>query len=223
MIMDVITPKQELTETLTGLKSKPNLQELLNGIKAQGRIDRLLVILLDRSGSMSSAIDTVSKIDTAWQLFKTQLMSNMAGWDYGIILFGDDAYWSILPCNNTSILVKMDTPMAMGMTTMGKALNIAWGYVRQNVKQARFIMLTDGMPNDMSKGQILDMAKENKSIPIDTVGIGKGVSDYDPMFLAELSSITGGVFVEAKTAKLLADTIKRLSPMERPLLGPVKE
>jgi len=45
--------------------------------------------------------------------------------------------------------------------------------------------------------------------------------DYDPEFLKSLSSITGGMFCETDTVKLLADTIKQLSPAERPLLGTI--
>ena len=106
---------------------------------------------------------------------------------------------------------------------MGEALKTAWLWTIENAKQARFILLTDGMPTDMTREEILNMAKEHPNIPIDTVGIGSGTFSYDPEFLKNLSRITGGMFSEAGSVKMLAETIKKLSPAERPLLGTVKE
>jgi len=237
---------QELTEKLTGLKEAKSTQELLQGLKAKERVDKVLLILLDCSGSMSESIHTMpsqsiphqtrplqpapnqsdpnqSKIEVAWYVFQTQLMPNMAGWTYGVLLFGEGVYWEVMPTVDTKALVSRNAPAPMGSTPMGKALQQAWSWVQGNARQARFIVLSDGQPNDMSKEAILEMAKGNASIPIDTIGIGSGSWDYDPMFLQNLSNITGGIFTEASSVQLLADTIKKLSPIERPLLGTVKE
>ena len=208
---------------LAELEQRPSVRDLLNGIKIQERLDKVLVILLDCSGSMSAQMDGQRKLDISWQVFKSELMPNMAGWTYGVVKFEDDAYWEVLPSQDIQALLSKGTPRLGGSTAMGKGLTIAWNWVKQNAKQARFIMLTDGLPTDIPKQDILELARKSSSIPIDTVGIGSGTFSYDPIFLAELSSVTGGLFVEVGTVKLLADTIKRLSPAERPLLGPVKE
>lgn len=216
-------------EKLSKLKPKKSVQELLNaqGIKGQERVDKALIILLDASGSMLEHMEIYSKITVAWRILKTELMPNMAGWTYGILKFQgwQEAVWEIYPCQDTQALVVFDTPNANGSTPMKSALEKAWQWVQVHAKQARFVMLSDGEPTDSLKEDILGLAKENSNIPIDTVGIGAGpyMGGYDSEFLKKLSDITGGVFVEADSVKLLAETILKLSPAERPLLGTVKK
>jgi len=212
---------KDLTEKITGLKTSPSLETALSGLRETEPIDKLLLVLIDKSGSMGGIMETLPKIDIAWQVFKDELMPNMTNWTFGILAFDDFVTWIVMPTTNTKALTTV--PVLGGSTHMGEALQFAWNWVRSNAKSARFILLTDGMANDMPKEQIISMAKENKSIPIDTVGIGQGTFDYDPDFLQNLSSITGGIFSAARSVRLLADTIKKLSPQERPLLGTVKE
>jgi len=217
-----IQRSEQMAKVLNGLDKKPNLKDVLEGIKPQEKVDKILVVLLDSSGSMAMVMEDMSKMETAWTVLKNELMPNMQGWTYGVVMFESDAYWSILPCQDTTALVSRHAPHAAGSTSMGKALQVAWSWVKSNAKQARFAMLTDGQPTDMDKGSILQLAKQNNSIPIDTVGIGAGTYDYDPAFLAELSRITGGMFVETGSVKMLSDNILMLAPTNRPLLGPVK-
>lgn len=221
MIEITTTQNKELTEKLSSLREKSSMETALAGLKVQEKVDKLLLILLDTSGSMSSVMETSAKIDVAWKVFQNELMPNMADWSYGILSFDDYVNWLVIPCTNTNLTALTTVPATRGSTNMGEALNFAWCWARSNAKSARFILLTDGQANDMPKDQILSMAKENNSIPIDTVGIGEGTHDYDPVFLQNLSRITGGMFSAASSVKLLADTIKKLSPQERPLLGTV--
>ena len=216
-----IQRSEQMAKVLNGLDKKPNLKDVLEGVKPQEKVDKILVVLLDSSGSMAMLMEDMSKMETAWTVLKNELMPNMQGWTYGIVIFENDAYWSILPCQDTTALISRHVPHPAGSTSMGKALQVAWSWVRSNARQARFAMLTDGQPTDMDKGSILQMAKQNSSIPIDTVGIGAGTYDYDPAFLQELSRITGGMFVEAGSVRMLANTILELAPTNRPLLGPV--
>lgn len=222
MTTELLTQNKELAERLSELKTTKSPKDLLQGLKQQERIDKILVILLDTSSSMGDHMETMSKIDISWRVFQEELIPSMMGWTYGVVMFGDDAWWDILPTNDTRAL-SMHQPHACGSTAMGKALQIAWAWVKSYANQARFILLTDGQANDMRKEDILGMAKMNSSIPIDTIGIGKGGYDYDPEFLKGLSTITGGVFAEVDSIKLLSESIKKLSPSERPLLGTVRE
>uniref|UniRef100_A0A6H1ZLE3 Putative von Willebrand factor A domain-containing protein n=1 Tax=viral metagenome TaxID=1070528 RepID=A0A6H1ZLE3_9ZZZZ len=78
-----------------------------------------------------------------------------------------------------------------GSTNMQGALEVVW-----KSSASHIILLTDGQP-DQSKADILLDVTAHKEIPIDTVGIGdKGRLDYDPIFLAEMSLITGGRFTD---------------------------
>ena len=220
-----ITLSNGKTATLEGLKPKKSLSELLHGVKGFERVDKVLIIILDSSGSMCERMEGSSKIDTAWKVLKTDLMPNMGGWTYGIMTFGGwmKVDWEVYPCQDTKALAVINTPYAAGSTPMRQALEKSWDWVRKHAKQARFVLLSDGEPTDSSKEEILNLARENKSIPIDTVGIGSGLLCYDPVFLLNLSTITGGTFVEANSVKKLANTILKLSPTNRPLLGMVKE
>lgn len=217
------------SERLTGLKPKKSVNELLKaqGIRGQERVDKVLLILLDASGSMHDPMENSTKIDVAWRILKDELMPNMANWTYGILKFQgwEEATWEVYPCQDTQALVVTSTPYASGSTPMRQALEKAWVWVKGHAKQARFILLSDGCPTDSSTEEILRLAQENKSIPIDTIGIGAGsiYGEYNKEFLTELSSITGGIFSEASSVKKLATTILELSPSQRPLLGTVKE
>ena len=209
---------------LGNLRQTKSMDSLLKDLKSPEKVDKLLLILLDTSGSMSEGMGNSSKISVAWKVFHDKLLPNMAGWSYGLIKFGDNAQWELHPTTNITALARV-TPHTSGMTALGQALKIAWEWSKTYSKEARFIVLSDGRPNDMNPDDILNMVKECRSIPIDTVGIGSGnSSSYDPIFLRTLSEITGGIFSEASSVQMLSDTIKRLSPAERPLLGnPNKE
>lgn len=218
-----ITTK-EVVEKVSSLKKKPSLETVLEGLKEQERLEKVLVVLIDTSGSMSEMMETASKIDVAWRVFKQELMPNMAGWSYGILSFDDYINWLVRPGSNVRTLdLDSVAHYTGGGTNMGEALKTAWSWVKGNATSARFILLTDGQANVMPKEIILSLARENTNIPIDTVGIGQGTGDYDPEFLKQLSAITGGMFSVASSIQLLATTIKKLSPKERPLLGTVKE
>jgi hypothetical protein len=207
-----------------GLKPKKSLKDMLHGVTVQEKLDKVLVVLLDGSGSMWEIFGPDSKINMAWKILRSELMPNLTGWNYGVLLFhGDqDCDWMIYPYNMKAGLT-ITAPMADGSTPMMEGLNTSWRWVKEHASNARFIMLSDGEPTDSSKDEILDMAKLNKTIPIDTVGIGTRSSygGYDPTFLRKLSEITGGMFVEAYSVKVLSDTILTLAPSNRPLLGPV--
>jgi len=211
-----------------GLKARKPIADILGekGIKIVEKFDKGLIVLLDGSGSMASNMGDVSKIQVAYDVLDHELLPNMAGWDYGILIFHgwDDTHWLSYPgLKNTSGLALR--PKADGGTPMLKGLITAWNYARQGLKEARFILLSDGEPTDGTKAEILQHAREHATIPIDTIGIGTDTEysgGYDPIFLRELSRITGGVFTEVGSVKALSDTILKLSPMKRPVLGPVR-
>lgn len=217
------------SETMSKLKPTKSLKDILTGdkIKIQEKVDKVLLVLLDASGSMLDHMETASKIEVAWKVLIDELMPNMTGWAYGVLVFqgSEDALWKVIPTKQTTALTTYDRPSAGGGTPMRKVLEQAWAWVMHNAKEARFILLSDGCPTDGPSEQILAIAEENKSIPIDTVGIGVGSQfhSYDPIFLWRLSQITGGMFVEVSTVKMLAGDVLKLSPAQRLLLGPVIE
>lgn len=208
---------------LQNLNVKPiNPLHALKNLKHEEKVEKVLIVLVDRSGSMGEMFEAGNKIEVAWKAFKTELMPRMNNWAYGVLLFDSRVDWAVLPSLNTNALVNMNTPSLGGSTSMHDALMQARQWTKTHAKQARFILLTDGMPNDATTQDIID--ESGTDIPIDTIGIGKGLDDYsyDPDFLRELSRKTGGIFVEVSSTKMLTDTIEKLSPAKRPLLGTVK-
>jgi Mg-chelatase subunit ChlD len=214
--------KKDMLKKLEGLRTVSSVASSLDGLRPKERVDKALIILMDISDSMGSNMGSQRKIDVLWDVLHSQLLPNMSGWTFGIIKFGDSSYWEIFPTNRTNA-VALRSPNLSGMTSMGSALKMSWEWIRSSANEARIILLSDGEPNDMPKDVILNCAREVRNIPIDTVGIGSATSSYDPTFLRELSRITGGTFSEAGSSIYLAETIKKLSPANRPLLGTVKK
>jgi len=103
-------------------------------------------------------------------------------------------------------------------TNMQEALEVVW-----KTDVSHIILLTDGQP-DQSKATILLDVTAHKEIPIDTVGIGdKGRSDYDPLFLAEISLITGGRFTDCGDPIKLTMVVQNLLEYKPTGIGaPVK-
>ena len=213
---------KKITAESLGLKPKKSLSDMLKGITIQEKADKVLILIVDGSGSMGDTMGTNSKISVAWGILNHKLLPNMSGWNLGIILFHgyQNIDWVLTPRQNVTSLVGMQ-PYADGSTPMRQALHEAWDWVSLHAKGARFVMLSDGEPDD-SKDVILTDAREHTNIPIDTIGIGSNSGfSYDPTFLLNLSQITGGIFVEAGTVTKLTEVILKLSPTNRPLLGMV--
>ena len=222
MSTDIVKKNKDV---LYSLKTAGTVTSLLKDLKSPEKFDKLLLILLDSSGSMADDMDRSTKIAVAWDVFHKKLLPNMSGWGYGIICFGGNAYWELYPTSSPNAL-NIRNPGASGGTSMGAALNLAWSCARTQAKEARFVLLSDGKPNDMPQDTILSMVAECNQIPIDTVGIGEKNthsiwSSYDPEFLMKISSLTKGIFSEAFSVAKLSETIKKLSPAERPLLGKI--
>jgi hypothetical protein len=209
------------------LKKRKSLSEVLksNGLIPQEKLDKALIILLDGSGSMADYMnDTETKMNVAWKVLTHDLPNKLADWNFGLLLFAHRPTWWIPVGQDVNRLKNSIEPTPDAYTPMQKALNVAWTWARQNVKEARFILITDGCPTDSTPDDILNVARDYKSIPVDTVGIGRGHDSfsYDPIFLKRLSDLTGGMFVEATSPQMLLDTIQQLSPAQRPLLGNAK-
>ena len=239
MVKDIMGGTESSEETHIGkpiniessTKSTKPLSEVLKGLRNiniptkdintnVNSSNGVLIVLLDTSSSMCARFETSTRIKIANEVLRLQLIPNMLDWQYGIIKFGGMPSWYVLPTVSKNALV-IDAP-AIGGTAMLGGLKMAWEWIHKNNKGARIILISDGEPTDAGKQAILETVSINNNIPIDTVGIGDAktmYSGYDLQFLRELSRITGGIFCEAHSVKQLADSIFKLSPVERPLLG----
>ena len=211
----------DITELSSKFKVKKRLNEVL---KLEEPPDKVLIVLLDCSGSMFDIYNSgKTKLDAVWNALQNELSPRMAGWGYGIILFSDTAEWAVQPTVNINKLKIMTQPRIRGGTSIKLGLASCWDWIKQYKANSRIILMSDGVPTDAPPDLILALAEQNKTIPIDTVGVGNHTvpGSYDPLFLQTLSRITGGIYCEIATVKELALTVKQLSPEERPLLGRV--
>lgn len=216
--------------SLAGLTPAKSRRMALSGeTEDTNRVEQVLIFILDGSESMAERLGSDSKIEVAYRLFHDKLAPNLAGWAYGIIVIKGDreSYWVVAPTKSAAALA-VASPEPSGYTPLAQGLEMSWGWIREHARRARFVVISDGLPNDLHPSDILSLAKKNASIPIDTVGIGdsrqtNGIfTTYNPDFLRELSRITGGKFYEVQTAGDLGQAIFELTPKERPLLGDVK-
>ena len=149
-------------------------------------------ICMDTSGSMAGY-----KITEVRRMFKELYHPHIDS-----ITFNNDVY--LLDKEDFS---KLD---AVGGTCMLKTLNELWAN-----SYAHIILGTDGEPTDSGEEQILIVAAQHATIPIDTIGIGnKGGGGYNPDFLRELARITGGRFTDC------GEPIQLTSIVENLLLNP---
>jgi len=211
---------------LKGTIAKKSTQDILTQVAKVPpvkKLDNVLVIMRDGSGSMRDKMDTnKTKAQIACEVIATELAPHMAGWEYGLLDFESQVCWRIPPGSSIQLLTTLQ-PMCEGGTSMLKALRTVWQYLGINANKARIILLTDGFPTDSSTEGILDASRDHKSIPIDTVGIGGMAGGaYDEKFLIALSELTGGIFSKGHSVNELAKVMLELAPENRPLLGSPK-
>lgn len=204
-------------EAVKGLKSisRPNLTPV-------PKIDAVLVVLLDASGSMIERMDTgESKLHAAWRTFVDVLADKLQDWHLGIIAFGgiEDVDWVLTPTSQAQ-LRSLQEPAPGSVTPMLPALQEAWRWLKRRAEKGRIILISDGLPNHGgSPDEVLEEAPKHGVI-IDTIGCPSSRTlSYSREFLETLSRITGGQFREIHNAGELATSIEKLSPKERPLLG----
>jgi len=99
----------------------------------------------------------------------------------------------------------IDKLHAISSTNMLSALHETWSQAPRHI-----ILITDGQPNG-GPWPILNAAQSHKDTPIDTIGISSyGRSDYDPEFLSELATLTGGKFTDCGKPIQLTSIIQNL-------------
>jgi hypothetical protein len=225
----------KVLDSLEGLKKIESPLEALskvnNSLSNTENVDKILIIILDLSGSMSGELSSgVSKIDALWNSVQKNLAPKLSGLSYGIIGFGiigqsrqDSVAWVISPTNDPKRILEHKKPVALGSTPMLMGLKMAWNYATDHVNKSRFILISDGIPTDAGTCEILGNCERNNKIPIDTIGIGElGSYGYDEHFLREISRLTGGIFSPVNSIYDISDTITMLAPSNRLLLGTIK-
>jgi len=217
---------REITKRETGVSRASKLKPLGKPKKLRPveRRERCLVVALDVSGSMEEPMENGQpKLHVAWEAFKSELAPRLSGWELGILIFGtiegDGTQWKLPPTSKVE-LDMVTEPRPQGSTPLLPALKSAWDWLRRHAEERRIIIISDGMPNQGGGPEdVLRWAREHDRVPIDTVGVGTGsMLGFDPRFLWQLAGITGGAYRGVRDAGELAETVKALSPANRPML-----
>lgn len=153
------------------------------------------IILVDTSGSMSSCDSRggKSRYKVACEELAS-LQNNMPG-KLAVIAFSND----VLFCPS-------GIPFDFGNSTiMEKALNYV--YVADNIPGMKFILISDGAPDN--EGKTLAAARKFKN-HIDTIYVGPETESSGKDFLARLAKISGGQSVQDFRVKELQSSVQKL-------------
>lgn len=203
---------------LTDSYIKNMTRRLANALpKAKAQADIMLV--LDKSGSMNQNFINRRKIDilkdAATSLLNLATITKGTT-RVGIVSFSSSAYLESLLTNDYQKLISIVNGLeASGGTAMGDALQLAADVLKNETVKDRtktIILLTDGRSNTGTDPRlVLQNVIMPLKIPIYTIGIGKGIQEYDPEILKEIADKTNGTFYEVDPKKGVDEsTLKKI-------------
>jgi hypothetical protein len=171
-----------------------------------------IVLTLDKSGSMGDPFLDNKKID-ALKDASTRLIDlfsiTKGSVKVGIVSFGTTAAVELELTNDYTLAKNAVSRLeASGSTAMGDGMRLSAQLLRGIDEGTRkvIILLTDGRSNTGSDPrEVLVREIIPLGIPIFTIGIGKGVTEYDPDILREIADRTGGEFYEVDPEKGVDD------------------
>jgi|GEM_PF-1089682 len=199
----------EKISSLTDSYLKNMTERMANAIpRVRGKID--IVLTLDKSGSMKDEFLDKTKIgvlkDSASYLI--QLFSVTKGdARVAVVSFSTTAEIEVDLTNDyRQVKEAIDRLTASGNTAMGDALRISLRLLereadaRANSTKA-IILLTDGRSNvGVDPREVLNELVTAR-IPVFTIGIGRGLEEYDPKILEEIAKNTNAFFYEVDPSK----------------------
>lgn len=162
---------------------------------SRDRGDMALVLLIDKSGSMDDASNSVSKIAMAREAALQAIEVLKPEDQIAVIAFDTDPAWIVPPQKVGSSLAtirsRISSLQASGGTDIYSALQASY-YTLQALRATtkHITLLTDGQSWKGPYQALLQRMKEGR-ITLSTIGIG---SDADQQWLSELASLGDGRF-----------------------------
>lgn len=152
-----------------------------------------MILIIDKSGSMTEGMAGVSKVDMAKEAAIRSLESLRPNKDeIGVIAFDDNYSWVVsrrVIENLEQIEEDIATIRADGGTSILPALEAGYKSLKDSdAKLKHIILLTDGQSDNAGKDKLLKEINE-ANITVSTVAVGK---DADLALLKEISDTCGG-------------------------------
>ncbi|MGC8988349.1 vWA domain-containing protein, partial [Infirmifilum sp.] len=190
-------------------------EDMASRRKTPGPVSGLRVVLvMDVSGSMNDEFRGERKIDAAIRSAKdfVRLVSPLD--KVAIVKFSTSAsVVADFTGDKGSLIQALGTLSPGGRTALGDGLWLALDLIEQGPREgaAAVILLTDGMHNAGTHTP-LESAKRARAlkVPVYTLGFGEKV-DLDENVLANVASVTGGVYVYAPSPEDLRRIYTQLS------------
>lgn len=164
-----------------------------------------LVLCIDRSGSMSGAVDDTTKLELAKE-GAVRCVDLLQPFDQvGVIGFGGDSTWAT-PIRRVERRARVKGAIrrieASGGTNIGGALDeLCDELSKVPTKLRHAVLLTDGQSGE-GQGDVLRLTRRFRQaqITLTTVGVG---DEIDRHLLEDLAEGTGGRFIHAQDARTL--------------------
>ena len=175
------TPLEEILPVNMELKSKEELP------------DQAMIIVMDRSGSMTSGRYGVSKLEMAKESIIRSVDTLNDNDYFGVLAFDTQNFWIVEPAkiggNKDAVIEKIASISDGGGTLIKPAVIEGYEVLKSmDTKLKHIILLTDGQDGDRNYTQIIEQMRAD-GITMSTVAVG---GDSDTILLEGLAEQAGG-------------------------------
>lgn len=156
--------------------------------------DMSMVLIIDKSGSMTEARGGITRLDIAKEAASRVLDSLRTKDKIGVLTFDDTSYWVVETQsvdNPHNIRDDIGTIRPGGGTSILPALEVAYESIKKSgTKIKHMILLTDGQAEKTGYQELVDKIKDD-NITISTVAVGEGA---DTSLLERIATNGNGRF-----------------------------
>ena len=174
-----------------------------------------LVLVLDRSGSMTSSMGTKTRMQGAKDSAIAVVNALMSHDRVGVVSFASSGMTNVqLTSDFDYAKTEIQKISASGMTSFGAGLKLAVDELKARGSEDHawaIIFMSDGWHNTAPSPDPYVLECTNLGIPIYTVGLGRYPSDVNEALLKQMAEKTGGKYLFAPSTYELENIFLRFS------------